>query len=163
MQQSTKLLITAIFCTLLLNVKAQQSINNYVLYNGNGTVPGATSSIPPSPGYAVQLSSSTTINGNGFIGSSSLIKTTGNSVIRAGMYSKGKITLSNSNTVIGNMSAENSGLQSGNGIQTGSNAQITGNINANGNITISGGSLNGSVTRVAGSTYNGPVPTAVVG
>ncbi|MBK9318443.1 MAG: hypothetical protein IPM91_06205 [Bacteroidetes bacterium] len=140
-------------------MKAQQSINNYVLYNGNGTIPGATSSVPAAPGYAVQLSSSTTINGNGFIGSTYLIQSTGNSVIRAGLYSKGKITLSNSNTVVGNMSAENSGSQSGNGIQTGSNAQITGNINANGNITISGGSLNGSVTRVAGSTYNGPVPT----
>jgi hypothetical protein len=159
MQQSTKLLFTAIFCTLLLNVKAQQSINNYVLYNGNGTIPGATSSVPAAPGYAVQLSSSTTINGNGFIGSSHLISTTGTSVIRAGMYSKGKITLSNSNTVFGNMSAENSVTPSGNGIQTGSNAQITGNINANGNITIGGGSVNGSVTRVAGSTYSGPVPT----
>ncbi|HOS48933.1 MAG TPA: S8 family serine peptidase, partial [Bacteroidia bacterium] len=137
---------------------AQLAITNYVLFSGNGTVPGATSSVPASPGYAVQLFSSTTING-GWIGSNVLVKSTGSSTMTGSIRSGGTVVLANSNTIGGGIVANNNGLQTGTSISVGSSAKISGNINANGNIVVSRGKVFGSVTHPTGTTYTGPTPS----
>ena len=92
-----------LLCFLLLYINslsfAQSSIVDYVLYSGNGTVPGAISSVPGSAGYAVQLSSSTSVVG-GHTGSRVLVRTTGNSNNSGSIISGGKIILSNNNVVV---------------------------------------------------------------
>ena len=87
-------------------LQAQTLITDYVLYAGNGTVPGATSAVPVAPGYAVQLSSSTSIP-SGRVGSYVLFKTTGNSSVTGSIHSGGKVELANSNTVGGSITAAN--------------------------------------------------------
>ena len=62
-----------LICLLPLSSLAQTSITDYVLFSGNGTVPGATSGTPASPGYATQLGSSAKING-GIVGATNMSK-----------------------------------------------------------------------------------------
>ena len=65
------------------------SIKDFVLYGSN----------------SVELNTSTSIAG-GSIGSSSLFRTIGNTTITANIYSGGRVDLSNSNTITGNISAQ---------------------------------------------------------
>ncbi|MBK9637055.1 MAG: hypothetical protein IPO63_04285 [Bacteroidetes bacterium] len=134
-----------------------QNLNDYVLFAGNGTVPGQSCANPASPGYAVQLSSSTTING-GTVGSYVLVKTTGSSSITGTIRSGNDVILSSSNTVGGSIAAANAGSQSGTSISIGSNFNLAGSINANGNISVNSGNIVGSVTHPSGTSYTGPMP-----
>jgi len=149
---------SAILCLFFVPSSAQQlRISDFVLFAGNGSVAGSQSPVPSGPGYAVQLSSSTTING-GRIGSAVLVKTTGNSAITGSIHSKGRVELANSNLVTGSISAENNGIQSGNSVVIGSSLSLAGNIDANGNITIGGGTISGYVQHPQGTSYTGPQP-----
>ncbi|MBP6513208.1 MAG: hypothetical protein KA347_11095, partial [Bacteroidia bacterium] len=153
------LFIPAMLVMLLpsLSFGQLQNLNDYVLFAGNGTVPGQTCSNPASPGFAVQLSSSTTING-GTIGSYVLVKTTGSSTITGSIRSGNDVILSNSNTVGGSIAATNAGLQSGTSVSIGTNFSLAGSIDANGNISVGSGNIVGSVTHPNGTTYTGPLP-----
>ena len=128
------------FCSL---ANAQQNIRDYVLFGGNN---------------AVQLNSSTSIS-SGSVGSYSLIRTTGSSVLGGDLHSGGRIELANSNTVAGNITAANSASLTGTILQVGSNANLKGKVDVNGNIIIGGGLVAGPVTYATGSTYSGPKPT----
>ena len=83
-------------CLLILNflINAahgqQLKMSDFVLFGGTGNCPTAPQAVPPSPGCAVVLGSSTTIQG-GSIGSYKLIKSTGSSTIDANLYSNGTI------------------------------------------------------------------------
>ncbi|MBL7948365.1 MAG: hypothetical protein JNN19_05195, partial [Bacteroidia bacterium] len=145
-----------------LATQAQTQITDYVLFGGFGNCPGGAGlSTPPSPGCAVQINSGSNIQA-GRIGSYTLVKTTGNVLINGGIHSGRTISLATNNTVTGNITAANAGNASGNIMSAGSSTVITGNIDVNGNITISGGSVNGVVTRPSGKTYSGPTPTGGV-
>ncbi len=133
----------------------QTKMNDFVLFSGAGG-PGTSSC--PSPGYAVQLGSSSKVIG-GTIGSLKLVKTTGTVNITGNIFSKGTIFLANSNTVTGKMAASNSPSVSGTTVTVGSNANLGGNIDANGNIKVSGGIVSGKVTHPAGTSYTGPAPS----
>ncbi len=154
------LLFISPYFLLSLTVSAQQTtMKDYVLFGGNGSCPGGTGqSVPALPGCAVQLSSSTNIQG-GSIGSYRLIKTTGNSTINANIYSGGTIELANSNIVTGRISSANSPVVPGTILSIGSSTSVSGNIDVNGNIVIGGGTVSGRVTHPNGTTYSGPVPT----
>jgi protein associated with RNAse G/E len=146
----------------------QTKITDYVIFGGRSF----TGQTPPlAPGYAVQLASSTTIQG-GSIGSSTLVKTTGNSTIGSGsnptnIFSGGTIQLNNSNVVSGRLAAGSSptGVP-GTVISVGSSATISGNIDANGNIVIGGGTVSGTVTIPSPGpptyTYSGPSPSGSI-
>jgi hypothetical protein len=116
------------------------SIKDFVLYGSN----------------SVELNTSTSIAG-GSIGSSNLFRTIGNTTITANIYSGGRVDLSNSNTITGNISAQNLNGASGYIFQTGSNAAITGNLNIKGNVLLGGGFINGTVNYEG--TYFGSAPS----
>ncbi|HRH34623.1 MAG TPA: hypothetical protein PKY12_06165, partial [Catalimonadaceae bacterium] len=132
----------------------QLQMSDFVLFSGAGGPGTATCS---SPGYAVQLGSSSNVNG-GTIGSFNLIKTTGTVSITGNVFSKGTITLANSNSVTGKIAASNSPFKTGTIVSIGSNANLGGNIDVNGNIIVSGGTVSGKVTHPTGTTYSGPTP-----
>jgi len=135
------------------NSEAQQlNIRDFALFSGSG---GTGTTIPPSPGYGVQIGSSITING-GSVGSYTLIQTTGNATINSNIYSGGKVTLTNSNVVDGKITAANSASLPGTILSVGSSASLSGNIDVNGNIVIGGGTVSGVVTHPLGTTYSGP-------
>ncbi len=134
----------------------QTVISDYVMFSGNG---GAGTTNPGSLGYGVIFGSSSTIT-NGAIGSYSLVKTTGNSSISSNIFSGGKVILANGSTVSGRITAANSASLLGTIFSAGSNAMLTGNIDVKGNIVVSGGSVTGTVTHPAGTTYTGPTPSA---
>ncbi|MFM2326370.1 MAG: hypothetical protein RIR31_572, partial [Bacteroidota bacterium] len=141
---------------VLFAQQPQTTISNFVIFGGTSSVlPGQTA--PSSPGYAVQLGSSSNIQG-GAVGSYKLIKSTGSSTINANVYSGGIIQLANSNIVSGKLSAANSASQSGTILSVGSSTNISGNIDVKGNIVIGGGTVSGKVTHPAGTTYSGPAP-----
>lgn len=164
--KSTCLTCKTLFCLLSIflgmsSLRAQQVtlISDYVIFGGTATaLPGQTA--PAAPGYAVQLSSSTNVQG-GVIGSNKLIKTTGSSVMNASLYSNGTIVLANSNTVTGKIAAGNTPAVGGTILSAGSNAAIGGNIDVKGNIVIgNNGTVSGIVTHPSGTTYSGPAPQA---
>ena len=165
--KSTYLTCKTLFCLVFIflitssSSRAQQvtQISDYVIFGGTATVlPGQTA--PAAPGYAVQLGSSTNIQG-GVIGSNKLIKTTGSAVMNASLYSNGTIVLANSNSVTGKITAGNTPTVSGTILSAGSNAAIGGNIDVKGNIVIgSNGTVSGIVTHPSGTTYSGPAPQA---
>jgi hypothetical protein len=102
---------------------------------------------------AVRLSTSTQMTG-GSTGSDTLVQTTGNTIITGNIHSGGRVELSNSNTINGNITAANKALVSGNIFQTGSNAAINGNAAVKGNVFIGGGFISGTVTL--SGLYSGP-------
>src|SRR6476619_4943068 len=105
-----KLLVLASILLLCHQVNGQQlNIKDFVLYGSN----------------SVELNTSTVVAG-GSVGSNTLFRTIGNTTITANIYSGGRIDLSNSNTITGNISAQNNSAASGYIFQTGSNAAITG-------------------------------------
>src|SRR6478672_8284140 len=90
------LLVLALLVLLCTRVHGQQlNIKDFVLYGSN----------------SVELNTSTSVAG-GSLGSNSLFRTIGNTTIAANIYSGGRVDLSNSNTITGNISAQNtSGLR----------------------------------------------------
>jgi len=162
------LLLGSLFCITYLQAQ-QTNISDYVIFGGRNA-PNQTT--PSAPGYAVQLGSSSNIQG-GNIGSYNLVKSTGNLIINGNIYSGGTIQLANSNVVTGNMAA---GLTpagvSGTIVLIGSSATIgssavpgKGNIDANGNVIVGGGNVYGKVTVPAPQgtySYSGPVPAGGV-
>ena len=129
-------------------------MSDFVLFGGNG---GTGTTTPASPGYGVQLGSSTTVNG-GSVGSLKLVKSTGNSSITGNIYSVGTVVLNNSNTVTGKITAANSPVVSGTILSVGSSANLGGNIDVNGNIVVGGGTVSGIVKHPSSTTYTGPAP-----
>ncbi|HSN62180.1 MAG TPA: polymer-forming cytoskeletal protein, partial [Ferruginibacter sp.] len=132
----------------------QLRITDFVLFGGtNSILPGQAAC--SSPGYAVQLGTSSKIVG-GAIGSYKLVKSTGTATVNANIYSGGTVILANNNTVTGNITAANVTAQTGTILSAGSNANIGGNIDVKGNIVIGGGNVSGIVTHPPGTTYTGP-------
>ena len=141
---------------------AQQSpqlqMSDFVLFSGAGG-PGTANCY--SPGYAVQIGSSSTING-GTIGSLKLIYTTGPVTVTGNVFSKGTIELANNNVVKGNIAAANSFNSSGTVLSVGNSANLglsTANtIDVKGKIVVGGGTVTSKVTHPVGTTYYGPAP-----
>ncbi|MDQ6764018.1 MAG: hypothetical protein M3015_15515, partial [Bacteroidota bacterium] len=124
------------------NSNAQQlQTSDFVLFGGSS---------------GVNISSNSKIDG-GSIGSFSLIKAANSSIFNSNLYSGGKITIADSNTVLGRITAANSAGARGNTLLTGS-INISGNVDVNGNIVIGGGAVAGKVTHPQGTTYTGPIP-----
>ena len=129
-------------------------MSDFVLFSGSGG-PGTTA--PFSPGYAVQLGSSSSIIG-GSVGSFQLVKTTATASISGNIYSKGTILFTNGNLVSGRISASNAQSVIGTILSVGSNANLGGNLDVNGNINVASGIVSGKVTHPIGTTYSGPAP-----
>lgn len=145
-----RLLISLLMFSLSEKVIAQSSklrIADFVVFSGNSV----------SPEKGVHINSAVTVS-SGYIGSYSLIQTTGSAVLGGGLHTASRVLLTNSNTVHGDISAANSSELGGNAVQIGSNAALSGNINVNGNILIEGGKIDGTITHPSGTTYSGPVP-----
>ncbi|HJW16857.1 MAG TPA: hypothetical protein VJ499_07045, partial [Flavisolibacter sp.] len=124
-----KLFVLALMIFVCREVRGQQlNIKDFVLYGRN----------------SVELNTSTSVAG-GYLGSNNLFRTIGNTTINANIYSGGRIDLSNSNTITGNISAQNTSGATGYIFQTGSNAAITGNLNIKGSVLLGGGFINGTV------------------
>ena len=155
--------------------RAQQTqITDYVIFGGQKTS-SPPQTAPLSPGYAVQLGPSTSMQG-GLIGSYNLVKSTGNSTIGSAamptnIYSGGTVQLTNSNTVTGRITAANvttipAPLSPGSVvISIGSGAAISGSIDAANSVLVAGGTVSGTVTIPAPSTvysYSGPPPAGGV-
>jgi len=130
-------------------------MSDFVLFSGAGG-PGTSPAV--SPGYAVQLGSTSNIHG-GSIGSLKLVKSTGNLIISGNVFSQGKIELANGNTVTGNIAASNSPTVTGTILSVGSNANLglstSNTINVNGAVVVSGGTVKSKVTS---TSYSGPTP-----
>lgn len=129
---------------LFLSVVSAQQLRMYdfVLFGSNSS----------------QLGSSITVNG-GSVGSYSLVQSSGTAAVKGNLYSKGRVVLTNSNTINGNIAAANLNGQTGNIVQTGSKLYVGGDIDARGNVYVSGGTIRGKVRL--GSTANsyvGPTP-----
>ena len=149
---SISLILLWSVCNLNNSLQAQ-TISNYVVFGGNGTCPNGTGQTPPPvPGCAVQINSSTKIEG-GSVGSYTLVKSTGNTTINSNIYSGGIIQLANSNIVKGRISAANLGGLQGTILSIGSSTNISGDVDVNGNIVIGGGTVAGTVRHTLGSTY----------
>ena len=138
----------------LLGQNPQPAMSDFVLFSGAGG-PGTGQCY--SPGYGVIIGSSSTING-GAVGSLKLIKTTGPVSITGNVFSRGTISLANSNLVTGNIAASNIPKSSGTVLSVGSNANLKGDIDADGKISIGGGTVLGKVTHPVGTSYTGPNP-----
>ena len=136
-------IISFVFFTAVFHQAGAQSIRDYGLYAKR----------------LVQLNTSTIVTGNGIIGSDSLVLTTGNATITGDINSWGRVELSNSNTITGNIRAANTKGLPGYIFQTGSNAAITGSGYVKGSALIGGGFLTGTLT-LAGTpgqySYSGP-------
>ena len=146
---------------LLLSFQAgaqQLNISDFVLFGGNGNCPsGSGQATPPSPGCALQIGSSTSIQG-GSIGSFNLVKSTGTASVTGNIYSGGTVVLANSNTVNGKITAANTLNSTATILFVGSGALLGGNIDVKGKITVGGGTVSGRVTHPTGTTYTGPTP-----
>ena len=115
---------------MIFGQSQQLQMSDFVLFSGAG---GTGTSTCGSPGYAVQLGSSSSVNG-GTVGSYKLVKTLGTVSITGNVFSKGTIALANSNSVTGKISAANSTNASGTILSVGSNANLSDYIDVNGNI-----------------------------
>ncbi|MBL7763411.1 MAG: hypothetical protein JNL23_08325, partial [Chitinophagaceae bacterium] len=141
-----------------LSFSQQLKISDFVLFGGNGLCPAGPGQTPcNSPGCAVQIGSSSVING-GAVGSYRLVQTTGGVNIAGNIYSGGTIVLANKNTVSGFITAANSQNLTGTIFSAGSNSVLKKNIDVKGNIAITNGTISGVVTHPVGTTYNGPKP-----
>ena len=123
--------------------KAQQlNIRDFVLYGNNNT----------------QIGTSTIITG-GRIGSNQLVSTVGNTNITASIHSANLVQLSNSNTIKGNISAQNLSGSSGTIFSAGSNFSFP-NTNARmdigGNVVVQSGTISGTLYMPKDATYSGP-------
>ena len=111
MQASQKLLKQLLFLTFFLLITAtsfsQLNIRDFVLFGGGLNCPAPNQNVLTPPGCGVQIGTSGTVTG-GKVGSYQLIQTTGNAQINASLHSAGRIALSNSNTVTGDITV---GLQ----------------------------------------------------
>ncbi|MBK7854999.1 MAG: hypothetical protein IPJ79_08920 [Bacteroidetes bacterium] len=137
---------------------AQSQITDYAVFGGDGSCPtGSGQTAPPTPGCAVQISSSGNIQG-GRTGSYNLVKTTGSATFSGSIHSGRTVVLSNNNSVGGNITAANSASATGTIVSIGTSANISGNIDVNGNSTVGGGTVTGYVKHPAGKTYTGPTP-----
>jgi len=146
MKKSLSLIAIPLVFLATLTVKAQVlQMTDFVMYSHNGG-PGTTP--PGASGYGV-IFGSATING-GSIGSAALVQSTSGASISANIFSGGKVTLANGNTVTGRITAANSAALSGTIFQGGSSQVLSGNIDVNGNIVIAGGSVTGIVTHPTG-------------
>ncbi|MDQ6888913.1 MAG: hypothetical protein M3Z56_01340, partial [Bacteroidota bacterium] len=133
--------IIAINAVAIRSHAQQLKFSDFVLFGGSG----------------VSISSSANING-GSVGSFTAITAADNDSIKSNINSGGKIQLSNNNTVTGNITAANSNGLKGIIFSAGASSNIGGNIDVNGNIRIAGGTVSGTVTHPAGTTYTGPTP-----
>jgi hypothetical protein len=140
--KGSSVLLLALIVLLCNQVNGQQlNIKDFVLFGTN----------------SVELNTSTSVAG-GSLGSNSLFRTIGNTTIAASIYSGGRVELSNSNTINGNISAQNTTAATGYIFQTGSNAAITGNLNIKGSVLLGGGFINGTVNYEG--SYVGSQPSA---
>ena len=135
---SRMLILGAVFLPFYGNSQ-QIPISDFVLFSGAG---GPKTSLVISPGYAVQLGSSSNVNG-GIIGSLRLIKSTGTVSITGNVFSNGTIELTNSNSVTGRIAASNSLNIPGTVLSVGSNANLGGNIEVKGNIIVGSSNRSG--------------------
>ena len=95
----------------------------------------------------------------GAIGSYAFIQGYSNINIAGGVFSGGKISFSNTDTIGGGITAANSGSSTGSIIQFGTNSKLLGNIDGFGKISVTSGSVAGRVTYPAsGGSYSGPSP-----
>jgi hypothetical protein len=124
-----------------INSFAQLQVKDFAIFSGTST----------------QIGSSTTING-GSVGSKTLVQTTGTATFNANIYSGGKVTLANSNTVSGKIAAANLASLTGTILSVGTSASLRDNIDVKGNIVIgiSGSVVSDTVTHPQGTTYSGP-------
>ncbi|MEO6406030.1 MAG: MBG domain-containing protein [Ferruginibacter sp.] len=144
---SCLLFIFFAFCGINSTTAQQTRMKDYVLFGGKNNL--ATG--------AVTLSSSTNVSG-GSVGSYNLVSTTGSSTIGANIFSGGTVALANGNTVTGRISVANVASVSGNALAVGSNAALADNLDVLGNSSVVSGTVSGSVTHPAGTTYSGPLP-----
>jgi len=144
-----------LFIFLCTSLKAQQpSISDFVIFSGK-PAPGQTA--PASPGYGVQVGSSSSIQG-GTTGSYSLVLSTGSTSFIGNIYSAGKVQLANSNSVTGKITVANINGTAGTVLSVGSNASLGGDVFVNGNTVIGNGTISGTVTHAPNTTYSGPAP-----
>ncbi|MBA2746522.1 MAG: hypothetical protein H0U44_09885, partial [Flavisolibacter sp.] len=154
------ILLACLFTGLLLPLTGYSQnlpISDFVMFAGNGTVPGATSSVPPAPGYGVLISSSTSIPA-GSIGGYVLVKTTGTTTTGS-IHSGRVVELSNNATVNGRIAIGNASNlpASVNVLTAGSGLIVSGNIDSRGSVNIpSGSSVAGTKTILPGFNYSGP-------
>lgn len=127
---------------------------DFVMLAGNG---GSNTIMPANGQYGVQIGSSITVVG-GSVGAYTLVQTTGNATINANIFSRGWVSLTNSNVVSGRITAANPDNLYNPALLVGSSTNIGGNIDVNGNIIIGGGTVMGAVTHPPGTTYTGPLP-----
>ena len=140
---------------LSVTVNAQQlQMTDFALFSGAG---GTGTTTPPSPGYGVQLGSSTSVS-LGSIGSFKLVQTTGTSSISGNINARGTVVLANSNTVTGKITTANFYAATGTILSVGSSANLGGNLDVSGNIVVGGGTVTGKATHPTGTTYTGPAP-----
>ena len=117
---------TRVIILLIVSLGSRQlaaqnlKVTDFVIYTNDAP------SVATAP-TSVTINSSTTING-GFVGSSRLITSTGNSNIKSSIFSDGTILLANGNTVTGKIAARNAQGVTGNIVSVGSNASLQGNI-----------------------------------
>src|SRR5690349_10655297 len=149
------LLLTVFFIS---NIKSQQlKITDFVLFGGQSKSSSIKCTNPGSPGYSVNISSATSING-GRIGSYNLIQSNGTTTLNCTLNSGGIISLGNSNKISGSITAQNINSATGDILKMGSNAYVGNDIDVLGNISIGGGTVVGNVMHPVGTIYNGPKP-----
>jgi len=129
---------------VLIGSNSQAQLKDYVLYGKTG----------------VQVGTSTNIL-SGKVGSNTLVSSTGTSSFAGDVISRGRVVLANSNTVDGNIYAENVGNPAASGtiLQVGSNALLKASLFAKGNISVAGGSVQGPVFTTG--IFTGPTPAIV--
>src|SRR5215213_2609581 len=126
---------------LLTGLNSQAQLKDYVLFGKTGVQVGTSANIL-----------------SGKVGSNTLVSSTGTSSFAGDIISRGKVVLANSNTVDGNIYAENATSPATTGVilQAGSNALLKASLFAKGNISVAGGSVQGPVLTTG--TYTGPTP-----
>ena len=144
--------LTSIFLSLvILQLPAQSSqIQDYVILAGSNTCTNAGS-------CGVSIGPNNTIY-SGQIGSYNGIVTSSNLIYSGSFYANQLINLSGGNQISGSIYVANPDADTNTMLISGSSTSIGGNLLVNGNISINSGSVSGTVTHPAGSTYSGPVP-----
>ncbi|MBU7578599.1 MAG: hypothetical protein KAF40_11100, partial [Flavihumibacter sp.] len=141
-----QLLIAVIFVCIQPYTNAQTKLNEYLLFSG---APNCTS-------CGIEIGSANQLK-SGRIGGYGMVRSTGSATINSSIHTNTSIQLTNSNTVIGNLTAANTSNNS-QAISLGSNSQVTGNLDAAGNIFVGGGTIRGTITHPVGTNYTGPQP-----
>ena len=94
----------------------------------------------------------------GLLAALQLVKTTGKVSFTANVFSRGTISLSNTNLVTGKIAALNIPKTFSTVLSVGNSADLRGDIDVNGKIVVGGGTVLGKVTHPTGTTYTGPTP-----